>query len=311
MTTAPVTRNSPMPEAPVVIEDKPLIWIDGEMYPKHEAKVSVYDHGLLYGDGVFEGIRFYNNRIFKSMSHLNRIYRNAEAIRIEIPYSKDEMHAMMHECIRANNLVDGYIRLIVTRGAGTLGLDYRKCPKPGVICIADKISLYPPEMYENGMRIIVAKRPRTPTACLDPKLKSLNYLNNVLAKMEAIDAGCLEVIMLSTEGYVGECSGDNLFTVKNGVIYTPPLETGFLDGITRNFVIKELAPKIGVKVEEKWMKVDEVKASDEIFLTGTAAEVIAVTGVEDTTIGSGKEGPITKKLRAAFKEIVSKNAPED
>ena len=311
MTTAPVTRKSPMPESTFALEDKPLIWIDGEMYPKRDAKISVYDHGLLYGDGVFEGIRFYNNRIFKSRSHLERIYRNAEAIRINVPYTRDEMHTMMHECIRANGLKDGYIRLIITRGAGTLGLDYRKCPKAGVICIADKIALYPPEMYENGMRIVVAKRPRTPTACLDPKLKSLNYLNNVLAKMEAIDAGCLEVIMLSTEGYVGECSGDNLFTVKNGVIYTPPLETGMLDGVTRNFVIKTLAPKIGVKVEEKWMKVEDVKASDEIFLTGTAAEVIAVTGVEEATIGSGKEGPITKKLLAAFREIVSTNAPED
>lgn len=311
MTTAPVTRKSPMPESPVVLEDKPLIWIDGEMYPKHEAKVSVYDHGLLYGDGVFEGIRFYNGRIFKSMSHLERIYRNAEAIRINIPYTKEQMHAMMHECIRVNGLKDGYIRLIITRGVGTLGLDYRKCPRAGVICIADKIALYPPEMYENGMRVVVAKRPRTPTACLDPKLKSLNYLNNVLAKMEAIDAGCLEVIMLSTEGYVGECSGDNLFTIKNGVIYTPPVETGMLDGVTRTFVIKELAPKLGIKVEEKWMKVEDVKASDEIFLTGTAAEVIAVNQVDDTVIGSGKEGPITKRLRAAFKEIVSANAPED
>ncbi|MGP1309578.1 MAG: branched-chain-amino-acid transaminase [Phycisphaerales bacterium] len=311
MTTAPVSRKAPMPESPVVIEDKPLIWIDGEMFPKHEAKISVYDHGLLYGDGVFEGIRFYNGRIFKSMSHLERIYRNAEAIRINIPYSKDEMHKVMHECIRANGLKDGYIRLIVTRGVGTLGLDYRKCPKAGVICIADKIALYPPEMYENGMRVVVAKRPRTPTACLDPKLKSLNYLNNVLAKMEAIDAGCLEVIMLSTEGFVGECSGDNLFTIKNGVIYTAPIETGMLDGITRSFVIKELAPKLGLKVEEKWMKVEDVKASDEIFLTGTAAEVIAVTQVDDTVIGSGKEGPLTRKLRAAFKEVVSADAPEN
>lgn len=297
--------------APNGHDDKPYIWVNGELLPKSKALISVYDHGLLYGDGVFEGIRVYKGKIFKSKQHMDRLWRSAEALRIQIPISREEMVDIQRKCIEANGIVDGYIRLLVTRGVGTLGLNPFKCPVPGIICIADQIALYPPEMYENGMRVVVAKRPRTPTACLDPKLKSLNYLNNVLAKMEAIDAGCLEVIMLSTEGYVGECSGDNLFTIKNGVIYTPPIETGMLDGITRSFVIRELAPKLGIKVEEKWMKIEDVKAADEIFLTGTAAEVIAVTGVEDTTIGSGKEGPITKKLRAAFKEVVSKDAPEN
>jgi len=311
MTSAPATRNSPMSETRPATEDRPLIWIDGTLYPKSEAKISVYDHGLLYGDGCFEGIRFYNKRIFKARAHLDRIYRNCERIRLPIPYTKDEMLAMMRECIDANGLTDGYIRLIVTRGVGTLGLNPFKCERAGVISIADTIALYPPEMYENGMKVIVAKRPRTPTACLDPSLKSLNYLNNILAKVEAIDAGVLECIMLSTEGWVGECSGDNIFVVKDGRLLTPPLEAGMLDGITRAFVKDELAPSLGVEVEEKWMRIEDVLQADEIFLTGTAAEIIAVTQIEDTVIGSGKEGPVTKRLRDGFRKVVSKDAPED
>lgn len=298
-----------MPEKPVA-SDLPLIWIDGQLHPKSEAKVSVYDHGLLYGDGCFEGIRFYDKRIFKARAHIDRIYRNCERIRLKVPYTKDEMLAALRECIEANGLKDGYIRLLITRGVGSLGLNPFKCERAGVIIIADKIALYPPEMYENGMKVIVAKRPRTPTACLDPSLKSLNYLNNILAKVEAIDAGVLECIMLSTEGWVGECSGDNIFAVKDGRLLTPPLETGMLDGITRAFVINELAPSVGMKVEEKWMRPEEIKGADEIFLTGTAAEIIAVTQVDDTKIGSGREGPITRKLRDAFTKVVSKDAPE-
>lgn len=288
--------------------DRPLIWIDGELLPKSQATISVFDHGLLYGDGVFEGIRVYNGQIFKCESHLNRIFRNAEAVHMlrqndeGFPYSKADIRRVMEQCVEANGLKDGYIRLVFTRGVGTLGLNPFKCPHPTVICIADQISLYPEEMYREGMKVIVAKRPRIPTICLDPALKSLNYLNNIMAKVEAIDAGCLEAIMLSTDGYVGECTGDNLFTVKNGALVTSPLDVGMLDGITRAFVMEEVAPALGIKVVEKRLKLDDVYDADEIFLTGTAAEIIAVTQVDDTKITDG-EGPITKKLRLKFREL--------
>jgi len=236
MTTAPSARTSPvthMATKPAAhgAQDRPLIWIDGQLYPKSEAKISVFDHGFLYGDGCFEGIRVYKGKIFKCARHLARIFRNAERLRMKMPWSPKEVEAMMRECIEANGLSDGYIRLIFSRGVGTLGLDPRKCPKPSCICIADQIMLYPPELYAQGMKVVIAKRPRTPTECLDPTLKSLNYLNNILAKCEAIDAGCLEAILLSTDGYVGECSGDNLFIVKNGEVFTSPLDVGMLDGI--------------------------------------------------------------------------------
>lgn len=197
---------------------KPIIYVNGRMLPKKDAMVSVYDHGLLYGDGVFEGIRVYNGKIFKCGQHMERLWRCAEAIRMSIPVSRDEMVQIMRDCIEANNLRDGYIRLVVSRGAGTLGLDPRKCPVAGVICIADQIQLYPKELYEAGMKIIVAKRPRTPIECLDPRIKSLNYLNNILAKVEAIDAGCHEAIMLNLEGNVCECTGDNIFIIRNGKV---------------------------------------------------------------------------------------------
>ncbi len=306
-TGRPAVSTSPTREA----TDRPLVWIDGELLPKSQAKVSVFDHGLLYGDGCFEGIRIYQGKIFKCASHLERIYRNCERLRIEVPMTRDAMTKMMRECIEANGIGDGYIRLLVTRGVGTLGLNPFKCPKASVICIADQIALYPPEMYRDGMKVIVAKRPRTPTACLDPSLKSLNYLNNILAKVEAIDAGCLEAIMLSVDGFVGECTGDNLFIVKGGKVFTSPLDVGMLDGITRAFVIKELGPKAGVSIEEKRLRLEDVKGADEMFLTGTAAEIIAVTQVEDVKIGTGKEGAVTAKLRAAFKDVVSKSAPEN
>lgn len=292
-------------------QDRPFIWIDGELLPKSQATVSVFDHGFLYGDGCFEGIRVYRGVIFKCQSHLDRIYRNAEALRLEIPYSKQELARIMEECVAANELVDGYIRLIFSRGVGTLGLNPFACPKPGVIVIADQIRLYPEEMYQDGMRVVVAKRPRTPTACLDPALKSLNYLNSILAKIEAIDAGCLEAIMLSIDGYVGECTGDNLFIVKDGVLFTSPLEVGMLDGITRAFVINEVAPACGITVTEKRLKIDDVLSSDEVFLTGSAAEIIAVTQVDDTKISDG-QGPITEKLRDHFRSVVTgDNIPVD
>lgn len=295
------------------------IHVNGEMVPKSQAAVNVFDHGLLYGDGVFEGIRVYKGKIFKSEQHMNRLYACAKAIRIDLEkfVSRERMVEIQRECIEANNLVDGYIRLIVTRGVGTLGLHPFKCPEPGIICIADQIQLFPPELYEQGMRVVVANRPRIPIECLDPRIKSLNYLNNIMAKVEAIDAGCLECIMLNTEGYIAEGSGDNIFLVKDGEIYTPPSEAGILEGITRKFVINELAPLVGVDVHEKNMRIEEAFEADEIFLTGSAAEVIGVTRIGSTEddahqIGSGKEGPITNKLRAKFRQIVtSDNIPED
>ncbi|MCA9297650.1 MAG: branched-chain-amino-acid transaminase [Phycisphaerales bacterium] len=285
------------------------MWIDGELVPKSQAKISVFDHGLLYGDGCFEGIRVYQGKIFKCDSHLKRIYRNAKALHMDrqqeaFPYSMDAMRKIMELCVEANGLDDGYIRLVFTRGVGSLGLHPFRCNRPGVICIADQISLYPPEMYEQGMKVIIAKRPRTPNACLSPTLKSLNYLNNIMAKVEAIDAGCLEAIMLSVDGKVGECTGDNLFIVKDGELFTSPVEVGMLDGITREFVKGELAGMCGVRVNERVLEVDDVMSADEIFLTGTAAEIIAVTQVEDTIISDG-EGPITRQLRTKFREIVT------
>lgn len=291
--------------------DKPIIYVNGRMLPKNQAMVSVYDHGLLYGDGVFEGIRIYNGKIFKCGQHMERLWRCAEMIRLRIPVSRDEMVQIMRDCVDANDLTDGYIRLVVTRGFGTLGLDPRKCPVPGVICIADQIALYSPEQYEKGMKIIVAKRPRTPIECLDPRLKSLNYLNNILAKVEAIDQGCDEAIMLNTEGFVGECTGDNLFIVRDGKVLTPPTEAGILEGITRRFVM-DLCADMGITCNLKAMKPEEVKSADEVFLTGSAAEIIAVTQIDDIKIGSGLEGPVTRRLRTAFRKVVtSDHVPED
>ncbi|MDZ4830960.1 MAG: branched-chain-amino-acid transaminase [Phycisphaerae bacterium] len=286
------------------------IWIDGKLVPKAEATVSVYDHGLLYGDGVFEGIRVYGGRIFKMGQHVTRLWESAERIRLTIPYTRDEVVAAMRATIAANNLRDAYIRLVVTRGAGTLGLDPRKCPRACVFCIADTIQLYPEELYENGMKIIVAQRPRIPVACLDPSIKSLNYLNNILAKLEAIDANVLEAIMLNTEGFVAECTGDNIFAIKNRRIVTPPLSAGLLNGVTRRFVMNEIAPAIGCPVEEKLFRMDELYGADEIFLTGTAAEIIGVNAIGDRSIGSGV-GPVTKALTTAFRTKVATNAAED
>lgn len=310
-----VTRPTPTPrmadDKDMTTQDRPLIWVNGRLLPKSQATVNVYDHGLLYGDGVFEGIRVYNGKIFKCKQHMDRLWKSAAGIGLKIHISRQEMVEIQRSCIEANAIKDGYIRLIVTRGVGTLGLNPNSCPEPGIICIADTIRLYPPEMYEKGMKVIVARRPKTPIACLDPRVKSLNYLNNILAKVEALEQGLFEVIMLSTDGYVTEGSGDNVFIVKNGVVYTPPPEAGILEGITRQFVMETLCPDLGVKVEEKMMRLDEVLDADEVFLTGSAAEMIAVTEIDDTRISDG-EGPITKQLRNRFREIVTSNhVPED
>jgi len=309
----------------------PLVWINGQMLPKSQAMVSVYDHGLLYGDGVFEGIRVYNGKIFKCQQHMDRLYHCAKQIFIDIEQTREEMIQIQRDCIEANGITDGYIRLVVTRGEGTLGLNPFSCPHPGVICIADTIQLYKDEMYSKGMRVVVANRPRIPIACLDPRVKSLNYLNNILAKCEAIHLGkslgieksedqLLEVVMLNMDGQVAEGSGDNIFIVKDGVVITPPSEVGILEGITRRFVLNDLCPLLGLKVEERFFGLDEVFNADEMFLTGSAAEMIAVREVlqhSDNKVTashpiSDGEGPITAKLRAKFREIVtSDNVPED
>jgi branched-chain amino acid aminotransferase len=287
------------------------IWLNGSFVNSEDAQVSVFDHGLLYGDGCFEGIRVYNGKIFKLRSHIKRMFESAEAIRLQPGYSIDELEEHLRETVKINNQVDGYIRLVFTRGKGTLGLNPFQCPTATVFIIVEKIKLYTDEMYEEGMSIIVAKRPRVPRSCLDPKVKSLNYLNNILAKIEAIDAGVLEALMLNLEGEVSECTGDNIFIVKDGVISTPHVSSGILHGITRRFVIKDIAPALGYAIQERTINLDEVIAADEVFLTGTAAEVIGVSHIGEEVVGNGKVGPVTRQLEAEFRNRVSQDAPED
>jgi len=274
------------------------VYINGKLYDKDEAKVSVYDHGLLYGDGVFEGIRVYNGKVFRHREHIDRLYESAKAIALEIPISPADMTKAVEDTVKANNKVEGYIRLVVTRGPGTLGLDPRSC-KPNVIIIVDDISLYPKELYENGLKIVTSSLIRNHPNALNPRIKSLNYLNNILAKIEAIRAGCLEALMLNHKGEVAECTGDNVFIVKKGVLKTTPPDSGILEGVTRNAVM-ELARKAGIPLVEVTMTRHDIYAADECFLTGTAAEVIAVTECDGRVIGSGRQGPITRQLREAF-----------
>ncbi|MCA9285261.1 MAG: branched-chain-amino-acid transaminase [Phycisphaerales bacterium] len=287
------------------------MWLDGALVAKDEAKVSVYDHGVLYGDGCFEGIRAYNGRVFKLGAHLDRLWCSAAKIRLTPPYSKEAIAKAIRDTLDANGLRNAYIRLVFTRGIGTLGLHPFRCPKPGTFVIADRIQLYPEELYEKGMKVIVAQRPRIPVACLDPAIKSLNYLNNILAKIEAIDADVLEAIMLNVDGFVAECTGDNVFAVKNGEIFTPPAEAGILRGVTRGFVMNELAPALGIRVKERMFRLPELLAADEVFLTGTAAEIIGVSQVDDHAIGSGSVGPVTTKLMHEFRKRIEAGAPED
>ena len=287
------------------------IWMDGKLVPQSEAVVSVYDHGLLYGDGCFEGIRAYGGRVLKLKSHIARMYESAALIRLNPAFDVDEIEDAVRETLAANELEDAYIRLIFTRGVGTLGLHPFRCPTPGTIVIADRIQLYPEELYEQGMKVIVANRPRIPIPCLDPRIKSLNYLNNILAKIEAIDAGVYEAIMLNLEGEVAECTGDNIFVVKDGRITTPSTSTGILHGVTRRFVMREIAPACGFKVEETVFPLEELLEADEVFLTGTAAEVIGVTAVGDHAIGDGKVGPVTKACVTEFRRRISEECPED
>jgi branched-chain amino acid aminotransferase len=290
------------------------IWLNGNLVPPNEATVSVYDHGLLYGDGVFEGIRVYNGRIFKCKTHLKRLIDSGKSIRLAIPYTIDQLTAAMRETVAANNIVDGYIRLCVTRGSGTLGLNPLTCSNPAVFIIADTITLYPQEMYDNGMAIITSSVVRNHPASLSPRIKSLNYLPNIMAKVEALDAGLMEAVMLNAQGYVAECTGDNVFIVRqwegNTALITPPLHAGALEGVTMNTVI-DLAQQAGIPVLRMDLTKHDLYIADELFLTGTAAEVIAVNKVDGRVIGDGKPGPITNQLNSAFRELVSKNAPED
>lgn len=279
-----------------------LIYIDGEFLPKAEAKVSVFDHGLLYGDGVFEGIRSYNGRVFKLDDHLERLYDSAKSIMLQIPIPIETMKETVLETLRRNQLSEAYIRLVVTRGVGDLGLDPDKCPKPSIIIIADKITLYPQKFYEEGLEIVTVSVRRNYSEAINPRIKSLNYLNNILAKIEGKQSGAEEVLMLNAEGYVVECSGDNIFWVKNEVLVTPPVHMGILEGVTRNSVI-DLARDAGMRVEERVFTRHDLYIADECFLTGTAAEVIPVVKIDRRAIGDGQPGKVTEKLIAAFRQF--------
>ncbi|HBG16593.1 MAG TPA: branched-chain amino acid aminotransferase [Firmicutes bacterium] len=282
------------------------IYIDGQFYPKNEAKVSVFDHGLLYGDGIFEGTRAYNGRIFQFDEHINRLFDSAKAIALEIPMSKEEVKTAHLETLRRNKLTDAYIRTVVTRGVGDLGLDPRKCAKATVIIIADRISLYPQELYEQGLKIITVPTRRNLPETVNPMIKSLNYLNNILAKIEANLSGASEAIMLNQEGYVAECTGDNIFIVKGKTIATPAVSFGALKGITRGVVMK-LASEMGLEVRETALTRYDVYVADECFLTGTAAEVIPVVEVDGRKIATGAPGVYSKKLKEAFHQYAMEN----
>jgi branched-chain amino acid aminotransferase len=278
------------------------IYIDGNFYPESEAKISVFDHGLLYGDGVFEGIRFYQGRVFRLEEHIARLWDSAKGIALEIPISASELTAATLETIRQNDLHDGYIRLLVTRGIGSLGLSPESCRRPSIIIIAATIALYPSALYEKGLTMVTCATRRIGPAALSPRIKSLNYLNNVLAKIEAQQAGAAEGVMLNEQGYVAECTGDNLFILKDGRLYTPPINAGILEGVTRRVAI-ELAEKNGLIVEERDLTRYDVVTADECFLTGTAAEIISAVELDRRPIGTGQPGPVTLKLIEEFRRL--------
>jgi branched-chain amino acid aminotransferase len=279
------------------------IYLNGKLVPEEEAKVSVFDHGFLYGDGVFEGIRAYHNSVFKLKEHVDRFFDSAHAINLQIPLTKAEMTEVILETCRQNDLQDCYIRTVASRGKGDLGLDPRKCPAPTVVCIASSITLYPPELYETGMKVITVPTRRNGPEGVNPRIKSLNYLNNIMAKIEANMAGVPEAILLNQEGYVAECTGDNIFIVKDGVLKTPATYIGLLEGVTRNEVIK-LAKKLGIEVQETTFTRYDLFVADEVFLTGTAAELIPVTTIDSRVISDGKPGSIFNQLLVEFRELV-------
>ena len=279
------------------------IYISGNYYSRDDAKISVYDHGLLYGDGVFEGMRIYGGKVFRLQQHLVRLWESGRAIGLDMPIDIQEMTSAVNETVRKNGLSDGYIRLVVTRGSGPLGLDPYKCSDPQVIIIADTIKLYPESYYTEGLDLVTASSIRNHPAALSPRIKSLNYLNNILAKMEGLKAGCVEALMLNQKGEVAECTGDNIFIVKHGELHTPPIDAGILEGITRNAVM-ELAEQAGIVTRERTMTRHDIFVADECFLTGSAAEVIPAVKLDNRMIGNGKPGPITMKLNEAFRKLV-------
>ena len=278
------------------------IFLNDRLVPQEQALVSVFDHGLLYGDGVFEGIRVYNKRVFLLAEHVERLYESALAIRLVIPLSPAQMAAAVEQTVAANGITNGYVRLVITRGAGSLGLDIRRTSHPQVIVIADTIKLYSEELYQQGLKIITASTLRNHPGALSPRIKSLNYLNNILAKIEGTDVGCEEALMLNHKGDIADCTGDNIFIVKRGVLKTPSPDAGILEGITRNCVI-QLAEQAGIPVQQVTLQRHDVYTADECFLTGTAAEVIAVVGIDGRTIGAGVPGPLTQDLRARFQKF--------
>lgn len=277
------------------------IWLDGKLLDKEDAKVSVFDHGLLYGDGVFEGIRVYGGKIFEFEAHLKRLYQSAKAMRLVIPMDADALAGAVRQTVAANTISDGYIRLVVTRGVGDLGLNPFLCKRACVIVIAASIQLYPQELYEHGLRVVSSSTIRNHPMSIPPQVKSLNYLNNIFAKIEAVDSGVSEVVMYNHEGYVAEASGDNIFIVRDGVLMTPPVQAGALDGITRGVVIR-LARRENLEVVEKNLTRFDLYVCDEFFLTGTAAEVIGVVEIDGRIVGQGKPGPVTTLLRKKFFE---------
>jgi branched-chain amino acid aminotransferase len=283
------------------------VWIDGKFYDQADAKISVYDHGLLYGDGVFEGIRVYHGRVFEAQAHLDRLYASARAIRLAVPIEPPALLRAVEETVRVNNFRDCYIRLLVTRGAGTLGLNPNKCPKPSVVIIADLIDLYGNEVYEQGMAVITASVIRNHPNAVSPRIKSLNYLNNILAKIECIDAGVSEAIMLNHEGNVAECTGDNIFIVRKGEVQTPTTADGILEGVTRQ-VMLELCRRLSIPFLEKTLQRHDLYVADECFLTGTAAEVVPVTKIDGRPIGTGEPGKLTRRLMLAFREYIKDHA---
>jgi branched-chain amino acid aminotransferase len=276
------------------------VWLGTELVPVAQAHVSVFDHGLLYGDGVFEGIRVYNGKIFKEREHVARFFESAKAIRLELPMTPEQVGDAMHQTMKANGVTgDGYIRLVVTRGVGSLGISVKHTACPMLFVIADKIALYPPEVYERGLHCITSSYTRNHPNSTSPRVKSLNYLNNIMAKLEAHDAGADEAVMLTSGGHVAECSGDNIFLVRGRRLFTPPTCEGILEGITRNLVI-ELAEKRGIEVREKSLIRHDLYVADECFATGTAAEIVPITVIDKRPVGDGTPGPVTKQLLEAF-----------
>ncbi|MBU4149095.1 MAG: branched-chain-amino-acid transaminase [Candidatus Omnitrophica bacterium] len=282
------------------------VYINGEYFDKQEAKISVFDHGLLYGDGVFEGIRAYNRLVFRLVQHIDRLYESAHGIMLKIAISKKDMIKAVIDTLKINNLDDAYIRLIVTRGIGDLGLDPRKCKDASIIVITDKIQLYPEKLYKDGLGIITVPTPRNIPEALNPQIKSLNYLNNILAKIEAINNGYEEALMFTASGYVAECTGDNIFIVKDNAIITPPAYLGILKGITRAAAM-DIGRKLGLEVKEDVLTRHNIFTADECFLTGTAAEIVPVVNIEKRIIGDGRPGKITLKIMKEFRELTKKD----